>query len=301
MRKCLDPSDPNAEYLYCASTGAATLFTVLFALTSIAHITQAFMYRKGFCWVIIMAALWETGGFLTRALSTLDQTKYTFIFPSQILILLAPLWINAFTYIVLGRMVHYFIPDQAVGRIKARRLATWFVLLDITALLIQGTGGSLTTTRGNSKLITLGLHIYMGGIGMQEFFILLFTGMAIRFHKKAIATGDLLGRPTDWRALLYVLYATLTLITIRICYRLAEFSSGIINTLTTHEAFFYCLEAVPMFSALLLYNIWHPGRVLIGAESEFPKKEKKAKRGQGLGAGGTQETIAMDLVPGDKV
>jgi hypothetical protein len=45
-----------------------------------------------------------------------------------------------------------------------------------------------------------------------------------------------------------------------------------------HEAPFYCLEALPMFSALLLWNIFHPGQVLVGPDSEFPKKEKKSKK-----------------------
>ncbi|KDQ51945.1 hypothetical protein JAAARDRAFT_50447 [Jaapia argillacea MUCL 33604] len=312
MAKCLTSGDPNAEYLYCASTGAAVLFAVLFGLTCVLHITQAIVYRKRFCWVIIMAAFWETCGFLTRALSSLDQTKHTFIFFSQLLILLAPLWINAFTYVVLGRMVYYFIPDQSVGRIKAKRLATWFVLLDITALLIQGTGGTLAMSRGNSRVINLGLHIYMGGIGMQEVFIVLFTGLAIRFHKKAMATDLLLGRSKDWGALLGVLYTTLILITwsntlttllnkIRIIYRLVEFSSGVVNTLTTHEVFFYCLEAVPMFFAIFLYNIWHPGQVFVGPESEFSKLGGNSGRREGLGMGGTQETFVMSLIPAERV
>ncbi|KDQ59342.1 hypothetical protein JAAARDRAFT_34082 [Jaapia argillacea MUCL 33604] len=303
MGKCIDPHDSNAAFLYCASTPAAILFSVLFGLSTIAHISQAIIYRKKFCWIIIMAALWETGGFVTRVLATLNQSVITFVFPSQILILLAPLWINAFCYVVLGRMVHYFLPDQSVARIKARRLATLFVLLDITALLIQGTGGSMTSST-DSKTITLGLHIYMGGIGLQELFILLFIVLVIQFHKKAILAGDLLGRPTDWRRLLYVLYATLTLITIRVIYRLVEFSQGIYNALTMHEAFFYCLEAIPMLSAMVLYNIWHPGRVLVGPESEFPKKpkkEKKTRRERKEEKKRKAEAVQMSVVPVEQV
>ncbi|KDQ57165.1 hypothetical protein JAAARDRAFT_58630 [Jaapia argillacea MUCL 33604] len=308
MGKCLDPHNPNAEYLYCASTGAAIVFSVLFGLSTACHIIQAIIYRKKFCWIIIMAGIWETGGFVTRVLSTFNQSQIVFVFPSQILILLAPLWINAFDYVLLGRMVHYFLPQQSIAGIRARRLATLFVLLDITALLVQGGGGSMLNNT-DSKLVLLGLHIYMGGIGLQEFFILTFVILAIRFQKKATIAGDVLARPTDWRQLLYVLYATLGLITIRIIYRLVGFSQGIYNTLTEHEAFFYCLEAVPMFSALLLYNVWHPGRVLVGPDSEFPPKPKKKKK-DGKNAKKTkkdeklgkpeverEDTIEMRLVP----
>jgi hypothetical protein len=45
-----------------------------------------------------------------------------------------------------------------------------------------------------------------------------------------------------------------------------------------HEAPFYCLEALPMFVALTLWNVVHPGKVLVGPDSEFPKKAKKSKK-----------------------
>ncbi|MCJ1230205.1 hypothetical protein MMC12_006877 [Toensbergia leucococca] len=111
---------------------AALLFSILFALTTLAHIIQARIYRKNFCWVIIMGGLWETAGFITRTLSTEHQSSSALAFPSQLLILLSPLWINAFDYVLLGRMMHYFLPGQKIAGIKARKLSIYFVLLDIT-------------------------------------------------------------------------------------------------------------------------------------------------------------------------
>lgn len=35
---------------------------------------------------------------------------------------------------ILGRMVLYFVPEQAVWGIKARRLTLLFVLLDVTSV-----------------------------------------------------------------------------------------------------------------------------------------------------------------------
>ena len=58
----------------------------------------------------------------------------------------------------------------------------------------------------------------------------------------------------------------------RIIFRLAEFSSGPEkpSTLTTHEAPFYILEAIPMLAALMIFNIIHPGVILRGPDSEMP-------------------------------
>ncbi|KAK7018502.1 RTA1-domain-containing protein [Favolaschia claudopus] len=272
--KCMDPQEnPDYNFLYCPSFPAAVIFSALFGLTTLVHLIQAIHYRKRFCWVIIMAGIWETAGLALRVLAVLHTTSSAYGIPSQLLILLSPLWINAFLYVLMSRMVYFFVPEKRVGGISARRLSLCFVLLDITAFLMQAGGGSMISS-DDPKTALLGIHIYMGGIGLQQFFVLGFTALVIRFHYKM----QRLEGSTEWKRPLYLMYTSLALITVRIVYRLIEFSSGVYSTLTMHEAPFYCLEALPMFIALLLWNICHPGQVLVGPDSEFPKKEKKSKR-----------------------
>lgn len=123
-------------YNYCPSLAAAIVFSVLFGLSTLLHVVQALIYRKKFCWVIVMAGIWETAGFVTRVFTTFDPTSLAFGIPSQLLILLSPLWINAFDYMLLGRIVYYFSPSQKIGGIKAQRLALCFVLLDVTYVVL---------------------------------------------------------------------------------------------------------------------------------------------------------------------
>jgi len=270
----MDPrTNSNYNFLYCPSFPAAVIFSALFGITMLAHLIQAVHYRKRFCWVIVMAGIWETSGLTLRVFSVLNTTSTTFGIPSQLLILLSPLWINAFLYVLMSRLVYFFVPEKRVAGISARRLSLCFVLLDITAFLMQAGGGSMISSTTPSTALR-GIHIYMGGIGLQQFFVLGFTGLVIRFHYKM----NRLTGSTEWKRPLYVMYASLALITLRIVYRLIEFSSGVYSPLTMHEAPFYCLEALPMFAALLLWNIFHPGQVLVGPDSEFPKKEKKSKK-----------------------
>ncbi|KAJ6602640.1 RTA1 like protein-domain-containing protein [Mycena vulgaris] len=273
--KCLDPlSNDNYNFLYCPSFPAAVLFSALFGLTTIAHIIQAIHYRKKFCWVVIMAGIWETSGLTLRVFSVLNTTSPAFGTPSQILILLAPIWINAFLYVLMSRFVYFFVPEKHVGGINAQRLSLCFVLLDITAFLMQAGGGVLLDS-DSPKDALMGIHIYMGGIGLQQLFILGFIALVVRFHYKMKRIDG----STEWKRPLYLMYASLVLITIRIIFRLIEFSSGLLSPITMHEAPFYCLEALPMFVALSLWNILHPGRVLVGPDSDFPKKVKKSKKG----------------------
>ncbi|KAJ7487224.1 RTA1 like protein-domain-containing protein [Mycena galericulata] len=247
------------------------LFSALFGLTTIAHTVQAIHYRKKFCWVVIMAGIWETAGLVLRVFSVLHTTALGPSIPSQLLILLAPLWINAFLYVLMSRFVYFFVPEKRVGGINARRLSLCFVLLDITAFLMQATGGTIISN-SDPKIAALGIHIYMGGIGLQQFFILGFVALVIRFHYKMRHLGA--GGPPTWKRPLYLIYVSLGLITIRIIFRLIELSSGVFSPITMHEAPLYTLELLPMLTALLLWNIFHPGRVLVGPDSEFPKKSK---------------------------
>lgn len=71
---------------------------------------------------------------------------------------------------------------------------------------------------------------------------------------------------------------------IRIIFRLCQYAQGTdpSNPVLTHEAYEYVFDAVPMFIALVLLNVVHPGRVLQGPESEFPRvswaEKKRLKR-----------------------
>jgi len=111
---------------------AAALFTALFGLTSAVHIFQAWHYRKPFCWVLIMGSLWEFISSLTRTIlihspynDSVSRTTFVFL-------VLAPLWINAFDYMVLGRMVYFYLPNKKLAGVKAQRLAVYFVCSDIS-------------------------------------------------------------------------------------------------------------------------------------------------------------------------
>jgi hypothetical protein len=280
----------NANYMYYPSFAAALTFAILFGITTILHIYQTFTHKKlRLCWTLIMGTSWEFASFILRTLGSKNQQNAAFATVSQILLLLAPMWINAFDYMLLGRMVYFFVPEQKIWKIKAIKIAKIFVWLDILSFLTQAGGGVLIQPSNSESTQMLGIHLYMGGIGLQQFCILIFLSIAIKFHlimNQQERSRQILDRkPRNWRMLHYVLYASLALITTRIIFRLIEFSSGLDpakNPIPYSEAYFMCLDALPMFIAIALMNIVHPGNVLHGEGSEFPKgptrKEKKATR-----------------------
>ena len=285
--KCYPRTDPNAQWNYCPSYGLAIAFACFFGFTTVAHILQAVLHKKGYAWVLIMGAVWETAGYIFRSLSTLHQLNEAFATAQQLLILLAPLWINAFVYMTLGRMIHFFIPDDKTFGIKAKRITLSFVLCDVSAFVVQATGGVMTTPSSSPSTQQLGLHIYMGGVGINLFFNCFFIALCIRTHLKLAReqqnggiSMEAANSPMHAKHLLYLLYVVLTLIVYRNIYRLIEFSAGVDSTITLHEWYTYVFDSTPMLLALIVVNTYHPGRILRGPKSDFSdlKAEKKAKK-----------------------
>ena len=128
--------------------------------------------------------------------------------------------------------------------------------------------------------ILRGIHIYMGGIGIQQFFIIIFTVLAVQFHRDLHQQPRTKGN-RQARYLLYVLCTVLVLITVRIIFRLIEYAKGFKSTIPRHEAYQYIFDSTLMLFALLLFNVMHPGRVMAGRESDFPsRKARKAYKKQ---------------------
>ncbi|KAL2216976.1 putative RTA1 domain protein [Thermoascus aurantiacus ATCC 26904] len=291
------PPDACGNLLpYVPSLAAAVIFCLLFGAALIVHTVQAVVLRKRFCWVIMMGALWELLGYVFRALLTRHQNVVGYSVGNQLLVLLAPLWINAFIYMIVGRLLHFFFsPGTKTARtarlagVSARRFGLLFVLLDIVAFIVQASGAVMLSGNDVSQhTIELGIHIYMGGIGLQQFFILCFVALTVTLHRKIRRAA---AAAAAWRR--YEnnagqeafedevgMYLALVMISIRIIFRLIEYSRGTdaSNPIPTHEAYQYVLDALPMFLSLVVMSIFHPGRVLKGPDSEFPKLSRREKR-----------------------
>ena len=180
-------------------------------------------------------------------------------------------------------MVYNFTPEASVYKVKAWRFGLLFVLLDVVAFLVQIGGASLASTNSSNKSLPMtGIHIYMGGIGFQQLAIFAFLALAIRYHKKLRLQQSSPDRSRGL-TLLYVEYAVVGLITVRIIFRLIEYSSGIKSSIPRHEAYQYVFDSTTMFIALVLYNIFHPGRLMPGKESNLPsRKQRKTWKKEGV-------------------
>lgn len=123
--------DKDNQWSYCPSVPAAIVLFALFGCTTLAHFIQAVKHRKAFCWVLIMGGLWETLSFVSRVLSAHDPTKKGIYDASFLLLIISPLLINAFDYMLLGRMVTFFLRDEKLAGIRGSKMGLIFVCFDI--------------------------------------------------------------------------------------------------------------------------------------------------------------------------
>ncbi|OJJ51782.1 hypothetical protein ASPZODRAFT_12589 [Penicilliopsis zonata CBS 506.65] len=293
MAECKALSTADTMWAFCPSIAAAYLFLILFGITAVAHLAQAILHRKAYCWVIAMSAIMQTVTYIFRVLSILSPASYADYAAWFVIILVAPLWTNAFVYMVMGRMVWNFTDDARLVRIRPWRFGMFFVILDVIAFVVQVYGAAQASGNNVSyNTMMTGLHIYMAGVGVQQLFVLVFIGCAVGFHRKILRQGRHDSRQA--LVLLYVLYACLALITLRIVFRLCEYSQGIKSSIPRHEAFQYCLDSLPMLFALVLLNVFHPGRIMPGKDSDMPGRKLRKKMGITTKASLLDETMLRE-------
>ncbi|KAK3291081.1 RTA1 like protein-domain-containing protein [Chaetomium fimeti] len=269
----------NANYNFDPQFASAVAVAVLFGVLSAMHVFEAIIFKKRYAWVLIMGALWETLAFTLHSIGSRDQQNIGYATSWQLLFLLAPLWINAFVYMTFARMVLYWHPEGKIAGMKATVIARWFVIADVLSFLVQGAGGIMATPSAGANAVRIGLNIYLGGLGLQELFVLLFLGLMVLFQRQCSRTKTLDEKPS-WRPLLFALYIVLVCITVRIIFRIVEFSGGLgaDNPIPFHEEYAYALDCFPMLLSLAVLAVVHPGRYLLGLQSEFPRLSRKEKK-----------------------
>jgi len=116
---------------------------------------------------------------------------------------------------LMGRLVQFFLPTHSLFSIPAPTLALAFVSLDFVAFVIQIVGGSYAGPTAPAAKQLQGIHIYMGGIGLQLFFICIFVGLVVKFQREMTHLQRFeLPSKGDWQSLVWCLYITLGLIAV---------------------------------------------------------------------------------------
>lgn len=162
----------------------------------------------------------------------------------------------------LGRIVELVQGDHYI-LIKRRWLTHTFVTGDIISFLMQAAGGGILGSAKTDSQRDLGTTLVLVGLFVQIVFFSFFVFTALLFHWRVqrAPTQKVLSDRPPYNRHLFALYCVSILIFVRSIVRVVEFIEGFDGYISTHEAFIYVFDAVPMLATMLIMNWIHPSEV----------------------------------------
>ncbi|KAJ5744477.1 RTA-like protein [Penicillium manginii] len=259
-------------YGYTPTLAGGVIFTLLFIATTGFHI---FQLTKARCWYFIpfvIGGIFQVIGYICRLAARNSLDSVTLYALQSVLILLAPPLYAASIYMVLGRTVTY-LQAEPLSLVRVNWMTKIFVAGDVFSFLMQSAGGGMMAIKDTHTRET-GSNIVIGGLVVQLLFFGFFVVTAAVFHMrinrqptaKSQSDRDMTRsqglRQRNWVTVLLALYIVSVLILIRCIFRLIEYKGGFNGYLMTHEVYMYIFDAVLMFIAMVVMNVYHPAVIL---------------------------------------
>lgn len=172
-------------------------------------------------------------------------------------------------YQILGRIL-YYVPY--LSPIHPGRVLTTFAFISavVEALNANGAVNSTNTSLPQSRQ-DAGKALLKAALLIQLVVVALFLSLAVSFHRRVRRAGI---RKPGLDSVLWSLYASSALITVRTIYRTVEYFSlaqvsfgpgmdvDALGPETRYEWFFYLFEATLMLCNSCLWNVRHPRKYL---------------------------------------
>lgn len=200
-------------------------------------------------------------GYVCRSLSAhVDPYRLNYFVLQYFFIVTAPVLISAGIYAVLSVLINRI--GRRYSPIPPKAVLGIFITCDVLATVVQVVGAALVGVRySNKEDPTSANDILLAGLAFQVFTFLVFIILTSLFLYRCWR-AKLVTQERGMRVFIGAFLVATILVYLRTCFRLAETSQGLEKDLSTHEVYFACLEFAPIAGAVLLFNIWHPGRCL---------------------------------------
>ncbi|RYO91205.1 hypothetical protein DL764_008311 [Monosporascus ibericus] len=270
-----DDFDSGFEfYHYDPSLPAALIFVVIFAVSSAIHGYQLVKHRTWYFIPFFLGGICEALGYGGRIISSTETPLWTMgpYVLQTILILIAAAMFAASIYMVLGRLVR-LLEAEHLAFIPVRWTSKIFVTADVISILMQGAGGAMLAIAETPDAFKTGENIIIGGLFVQLAGFGVFIAVAgvfyARITKNPTRAADTVDVP--WRSFLWVMFGSTALILFRSLFRLIEYLQGNDGYLMSREVFLYIFDAILMMIVMVLYNFYHPSRII--ASSKGTKKD----------------------------
>ncbi len=108
-----------------------------------------------------------------------------------------------------------------------------------------------------------GLAVLKASLILLLFFSLAFIGILLFYRRRFAEEGLESSENYKIKSVTLALYTSATLIVIRTIFRTVQVFSPSSSLIWKSEAFFWVFDAVPMLVCTVVFNVWHPGRLLM--------------------------------------
>ncbi|KAJ5740528.1 hypothetical protein N7493_000400 [Penicillium malachiteum] len=257
-------------YNYDPSQSAATAFAIMFAFTAAGHVFQLFWNRAWFFIPFLIGSIFEIIGYIARVASAKQTPNWTTMpyVIQELFLLLAPSFFAASIYMILGRIIR-LLHAESNSLIRTTWLTKIFVTGDVVSFLMQSGGGGILATAKTESSLNLGNYIIVAGLIVQVISFTIFITVSIVFHRRMLSTPlhHLVQSKVPWTRYMKVLYIGSALILVRSAYRVVEYIQGSSGYLQSKECFVYIFDATLMLLCCLLFNAFHPSKLLSKSSS----------------------------------
>ncbi|TFK87668.1 RTA1-domain-containing protein [Polyporus arcularius HHB13444] len=292
-----------SPYGYIPTQWICILFIVLFSLTTLIHLAQAFYSRLW--WLLgttVLAGITEVIGWSGRTWSSVSPWAIDPFLMQITTTIIAPTPLIAANFVILGEIIKRL--GQQYSRLSAMSYTIIFCSCDIIALVIQAVGGAkasiaLQTGNGDPEV---GGHIMLGGIVFQLVAFCIYLALAaeflLRYHKDkpvrlaSSAPPKSFALTRDIKLMIVGLALDGIFILIRSIYRTIELSDGWTGRIISTQVYFNVLDGAMIVLAMYTLNVFHPG-FLLGranvwssanktpseADSDIPEMKARSRTG----------------------
>ncbi|GKU02658.1 rtm1 [Fusarium langsethiae] len=258
-------ADQQSIWMYNPSFPLAIIVTVIYSTIFLVLAYQTLIkYRAWFLIVVVVGSAIEVAAYNLRIYSIQNQSEITPFVMTLTYTVLAPVLIAAGNYVLISRLILAVLPPShhIILKIPGRHLTPIFVVCDVIAFLVQGSGsGVASSSNWQGKRERTGVKILIAGLTFQLVAFSLFICVFRRFDFLA-GRMAMDSAPKGWQKVVLSVYISSVLIMIRCIFRVVEFAGGRDSYAFNHEWLFWVFESLPMAGAIIIFCIYHPGRYL---------------------------------------
>lgn len=224
---------------------------------------------RRFLYILSFTAFMEVVGYLLRILCADFTTipKYAIM---QLFLLLAPNALALVNYKTVGEMIRLSNVEKSPFYLRPKFVTWFFFASDIFSFLLQGSGGGLQASGGESA--NMGKTLTLVGLFIQLAFLAFFAVITVYVSRNDKYVFHVEGQQNPKRKLVICMLSTLVLIYIRSIYRVIEYATGYDGPVATLEWAFYVFDTLAIGICFVIYIFYFIGHYLPkrGSSQQIP-------------------------------